>query len=187
MAETDIPTVASFARSCLPRPDLDPGTANSGELPAKALQEIHKDDLQLRYQQARALEDAHDWSAAASSYSYIVEASPTYQDAAIRYEACVKPRNLITMLRVQLDPKDWWTVRAIMKELKNYDLPIWTAKSFTVLSKLQLHIEVEPDQYDVVLAIGRGNRLQIHLSRGASPRDLAHITQIRGDAARRAT
>jgi uncharacterized caspase-like protein len=121
MAETDVPAVANVARRCLPRPDLGPGATNSRELASKAPQEVRKDHVQVRYQQARALEDAHDWSAAANAYADIVEANPSYEDAAARYEACAKPGQLMTRLRVELDAKDWWAVRAIIKELKKYD------------------------------------------------------------------
>ena len=85
---------------------LDPATADPDGLTTRArqtLQQVERAaDLDRRYAQAHAHEDAADWEAAATSYGEIVDIEAGYRDAAQRRDAC-RHQLGVTALRAELD------------------------------------------------------------------------------------
>ncbi len=80
---------------------LDPASADPDSLTTKAREHLHKAELESRYQQARADEEAHAWAAAAQGYGDILRIDPSYKDAAARHSH-VKAADLL-MARVKAD------------------------------------------------------------------------------------
>ncbi len=103
---------------------LDPAATDPDNLTTKAREQLRRTDLETRYEEARSSEEAHNWTAAGSSYGEIARIDPAYKDAAERHETCTKRAKseyLMVMMRMNLDAKDWAAVRANLRELKDCD------------------------------------------------------------------
>ena len=69
---------------------LDPAATDLEGLTTKARAQLRQTDLEARYRNARASEEAHNWVTAAAAYAEIIQIDPSYQDAAARHKACAK-------------------------------------------------------------------------------------------------
>jgi len=107
---------------------MDASAADPGGLATRARDALvsaqRTADLERRYAEARAAEDAGNWTAAAEGYGEILASAPAYRDAVKRKEAC-QHRQQVAQLQADLDErsaaKDWPRLLTTMEKLAELD------------------------------------------------------------------